>query len=38
MTDALVDLTGGTCEKWSLKDEETKSLIENGQLWNILHK
>ena len=38
MVEALVDLTGGTSEKYNLRAPETAENIESGQLWKDLKK
>ncbi len=38
MAEALVDLTGGACEKLNLKAPETAELIENSMFWKDLKK
>ncbi|CAM9797164.1 unnamed protein product [Pylaiella littoralis] len=36
--EALVDLTGGCCEKISFTGERIKLMIEDGSLWETLHR
>lgn len=38
MTEAFVDLTGESCEKYNLEDPNTSPMIHNGELWNLLLK
>lgn len=34
VADALRDLTGGPCERLSLRDNEYRVRFESGDLWN----
>eukprot|EP00903_Cladosiphon_okamuranus_P016865 g15549.t2 len=36
--EALVDLTGGCCEKISFKSDKVKLMIEDGSLWETLRR